>query len=345
MLDDRKAAILCALVQEYIHTAQPVGSSRISDSPGVEVSSATVRSEMASLEDREYLSQPHTSAGRVPTAKAYRFFVNQMQDQTPTLRESDCQQVSDFFSVAQGELSALLGHTAWLLSDLTDWTGVVVSASPAVAVVRSAQLIKVASCKTLVLAVMSNGSVEKRLLDVDASITSEVVADASRRLAAQVVGRTLADVGTRNPDPGDASSSPSHLDYTGDLADPLLFAALDALHEASEHYRVFVGGRGKLADAFDAVEQLRAVLSLLEQQFAIVTLIQELIDSGNRVAIGVETGLPSLSGCSLVLAPYSVSGADSGTIGVIGPTRMDYLKAISAVNVVGQQLSVVLSEA
>ena len=281
MLDGRKAAILCALVKEHIRTAQPVGSARIADSPGVDVSPATVRSEMASLEEQDYLAQPHTSAGRMPTAKAYRFYVNRVQARAPALRESDCQQVSNFFSAAQGGLSSLMSHTAWLLSDLTDWTGVVVSSSPATAVVRSAQLIKIASRKVLVLVVMSNGSVDKRVLDVASGTTSEVVADASCRLAAQVVGRALSDVGAvagggcsgavgsgsadglpgsgaadASGDSGVANGS-GDSGAAGDMTDPLLMAALDALHEASEHRRVFVGGTDKLADAFDAVEQLR----------------------------------------------------------------------------------------
>ena len=107
---------------------------------------------------------------------------------------------------------------------------------------------------------------------------------------------------------------------------------------------MFVGGTGKLADAFDTVDQLREVLGLLEYQLATVTLICQLIDRGNRVAIGVETGLPSLSECSLVLAPYNAGDDGSGTIGVLGPTRMDYRQAMSAVAVVGQQLTVVLSD-
>lgn len=332
MLDDRKAVILYALVQEYIHTAQPVGSSRLSGSPGVEVSSATVRSELASLEDQEYLVQPHTSAGRIPTVKAYRFFVDQVQDRTPMLEESHSQQVRDFFFDEHDGLSSLLSHTARLLSELTDWAGVVVGPSSAQVVVRLAQLIKVSTQKVLVLAVMSNGSVEKRVLDLPQGATADVVADASQRLAEKVISCTLSEVEVG-------------YESTADATDRLVTAALDALHEASEHHKVFVGGTDKLADAFDAADQLRAVLSLLEHQLTVVSLVQELLDRDCRVAIGVENGVPSLSECTVVLAPYSAYGTDFGTIGVIGPTRMDYRKVISAVDVVGQQLGSVLNQA
>ena len=330
MLDDRKAAILYEVVREYIRTAHPVGSGRISDSPGVEVSSATVRSEMASLEEKDYLTQPHTSAGRVPTAKGYRFFVDKARAQTPALGTADRLQVSEFFSAAHGELSSMLSHTSGLLSDLTDWTGVVVGPSPALAIVRLAQLIEIAARRVLVVAVMSNGTVEKRAIDAGPGATSAVVADASRRLARQVEGRTLAEVG--------------ECDEEGD---PLVAAAIAALREASAHHEVFVGGTAKLAAAFDAADQLQEVLDLLEQQIVMVTLIREVINRGSRVAIGAETGLPSLSKCSLVLAPYSAGAADtgdSGTVGVIGPTRMDYMRALSAVGAVSRRLSLALAD-
>lgn len=328
MLDDRKAAILYAVVQEYIHTARPVGSTRIAQASDVDVSPATVRSEMAALEDQQYLVQPHTSAGRVPTAKAYRFFVDLWRGRTPTLRAADRRQVNKFFASDHGEFESFLADTTGLLTDLTDWTAVVVGPSPSVATVRSAQMIDLASRTVLVVAVMSNGVVEKRTLDVAAEASPAVVADASGRLAKRVIGLTLADVGSC--DEGE---------------DPLLAAALGALREARAHHEVFIGGTAKLAAAFDGMERLGEVLRLLEQQMVMVAVMRRVLDRGNRVAIGDETGIPSLSECSLVLAPYKVEGADGGTIGVLGPTRMDYPQALSAVAAVSVRLGSALSEA
>ena len=329
MLDDRKAAILYAVVQEYIQTARPVGSTCVSRSPGVEVSSATVRSEMAALEEQQFLVQPHTSAGRVPTAKAYRFFVDLWRGRTPVLEPADRRQVNEFFAVDHGEFETILADTTGLLSSLTDWTAVVVGPSPAAATVRSAQLIDLASRTVLMVAVMSNGVVEKRALDMPTEFSPAVVAEASQRLARQVVGRTLAEVEGEGEGEGE---------------DPLLAAALRALREARARHEVFVGGTAKLAAAFDGVEQLGDVLRLLEQQVVMVTVMRTVLDRGNRVAIGEETGVPSLSECSLVLAPYSVEGTDGGTICVLGPTRMDYPQALSAVAAVSLRLGTALSE-
>ena len=327
MLDDRKAAILYAVVQEYIQTARPVGSTCVSRAPGVEVSSATVRSEMAALEEQQFLVQPHTSAGRVPTAKAYRFFVDLWRGRTPMLEPADRRQVNEFFAVDHGEFETILADTTGLLSSLTDWTAVVVGPSPAAATVRSAQLIDLASRTVLMVAVMSNGVVEKRALDMPTEFSPAVVAEASQRLARRVVGRTLAEV-----EDGDEGE------------DPLLAAALRALREARARHEVFVGGTAKLAAAFDGVGQLGEVLRLLEQQVVMVTVMRPVLDRGNRVAIGEETGVPSLSECSLVLAPYSVEGTDGGTICVLGPTRMDYPQALSAVAAVSLRLGTALSE-
>ena len=329
MLDDRKAAILHAVVREYISTAQPVGSSRVSDAPGVEVSSATVRSEMASLEDEQYLMQPHTSAGRVPTPKGYRFFVDQIRGMTPCLDMADQRQVSEFFSAAYGEISTMLSHTSGLLSDLTDWTGLVVGPSPAHATVRSAQLVDIAGGRILVVTVMSNGVVESSAIEVAAGTTADAVAEASARLARRLVGRTLVE----------AKQS-----ATDEDPDPLVDAAVAALGENIDHHEVFVGGAAKLAAAFDAAEKLKEVLDVLEHQLVVVSLIQEVLDRGKRVAIGAESGLSSLSDCSLVLAPFGAPGGAGGTIGVLGPTRMDYPQALAAVAVVSERLSNALGD-
>ncbi|MCY4068095.1 MAG: heat-inducible transcriptional repressor HrcA [Acidimicrobiaceae bacterium] len=328
-LDDRKAAILYAVVQEYIRTAQPVGSGRVAGLAGIDASPATIRNEMAALSEQHYLTQPHTSAGRVPTAKGYRCFVDQWRRQSPApvLDAADRRQVNKFFSAPHGGFESILSDTTGLLSDLTDWTAVVVAPSPAAATVRSAQLVELSSTTVLVVAVMSNGVIEKRNLEVPVDIKPEVVADASERLARRIVGRTLVEIG--DCDPPD---------------DMLLAAAITALQEARAHHEVFVGGTSKLAAAFDAVEQLSEVLSLLEQQLVVVTLMRRVIDGGRRVAIGEETGVPSLADCSLVLAPYSTEDTDGGAIGVIGPTRMDYPQALSAVAAVSRKLGSALGE-
>ncbi len=327
VFDNRKAAILSAVVQQYIESAQPVGSGRVSNAPGVSASPATVRHDMVVLEEQGYLTQPHTSAGRVPTDKGYRFFVDALRKREPSLVGADRGRVREFFADAHGELESVLSRTSELLISLTDCAAVVVGPNVDVARVRSTQLVDLSSHVVMVVAVMSNGVVEKRTLEVVTELTEEIVRIANQRLAEAVVGRSLLEL------------NPEALDD-----DPLLNAAVEALCAAASTAEIIVGGASRVAAAFEAVEQIRDVLTILEQQIVVVSLIRDVLDRGMRVAIGGETGVEPLADCSLVVAPYSVEGETTGMIGVLGPTRMDYEQALSAVAVVSRRLGRALSE-
>ncbi|MBW3555989.1 MAG: heat-inducible transcriptional repressor HrcA [Actinobacteria bacterium] len=332
MLDERKAEILRAVVEEYIDTAQPVGSSRLVQTGGLQVSPATVRNELSVLEREGYLIQPHTSAGRVPTEKGYRFFVDQL---TPkgTLQPVQRQAVLDFFSRTHGELEQMLHATSRLLSGLTDYAAVVISPPHEAATVRAIQLVGLAPRFVLVVAVLSNGVVEKRSLELTGDAEEHSLNAASNHLAAHLVGRPLGAAG-KLPSCGDP-----------DL-DAIVETALTALHHGhdDEPDHVFVGGASRMVAAFDAVDTVRQVLSILEQQYVVVTLLKDVLDRGLSVAIGSEVGHESLAECSVVVAPYEVEGEAAGTIGVVGPTRMKYPQALAAVALVSQRLGRRLSE-
>lgn len=330
-LDDRKAAVLKAVVADYIESAQPVGSGHIIGQPGVEVSSATVRSDMAALEREGYLVQPHTSAGRIPTDKGYRFFVDHLGRQG-TLGPDQRQQVRQFFRRVHGEVEELLGSTSGLLADLTDYAAVVVGPSHEQATVRSVQLVELGARLALLVVVLSDGSVEKRTIEVPENIDESDLVGLSRRLTADARGRPLGDLG-RGADPSSAD------DELGRRAR----SALAELAAPPDHEHVFVGGSSRMASAFDAVETVRSVLSILEQQLVVVELIEQILDSGLSVAIGSEHGYEPLVSCALVVAPLGVEREPSGIIGVLGPTRMNYPRALAAVQVVGEQLSERLS--
>jgi heat-inducible transcriptional repressor len=332
MLDERKAAILRAVVQGYIETAQPVGSAHVVRASGVEVSSATVRNDMVVLEREGYLMHPHTSAGRIPTDKGYRFFVDQLAP-SGALDAGQRQRVRDFFNHAHGELEQMLHDTSQLLSSLTDYAAVVIGPSHEAATVRSVQLVALGSRVSLLVVILSNGVVEKRSIDLAEGTGDERVAAAGAHLAATVVGATLASIPAASP--------------TGDAAvDVIVADALAALarpHD-DEPDHVFVGGASRMAAAFDAVDTVRRVLDTLEQQYVVVSLLRDVLDSGLSVAIGTEHGLVPLAECSVVVAPYSLDGEPAGTIGVLGPTRMNYPQAMAAVAVVSQRLGRHLDE-
>jgi heat-inducible transcriptional repressor len=331
MLDERKAAILRAVVEEYIATAQPVGSGHIA--PAVNVSSATVRNDMAALEHEGYLRQPHTSAGRVPTDKGYRYFVDTLRG-PGQLGTAQVQQVRSFFAKAHGELEQMLHDTSRLLSDLTEHTAVVIGRPPhEAASIRSVQLVGLGGGVALVLLVLSSGAIEKRTIDVGPDVTDDRLAAATAHLTRHLMGSASTEVPPTVPSTGDQIT---------DALTTTAVAALEGLHETDE--QMFVGGASRMALAFDAVETVREVLGILEQQYVVVTVLRDVLDRGLQVAIGVETGLETLAECSLVVAPYEIEGEEAGTIGVLGPTRMNYPQALAAVAVVSKRLSHHLTE-
>ena len=332
MLDDRKSAILRAVVQQYIETAQPVGSNNVVGSTGVAVSPATVRSEMTVLEREGYLVQPHTSAGRVPTEKGYRFFVDALGG-PGELGPAQVRQVRAFFSHAHGELEGMLRESGRLLSRLTSTTAVVVGEQGERATIRSIQLVSLSPTLSLVVVVLSSGAVLKKTIELSVETTTDDLGAIQAAVSTQVIGRALFDLGEAAP--------------TGDpRRDALTTATLSAIRQAAEEegLHVYVDGASRIAGAFAESETLQQVLALLEQQLTVVSMIQGVMDRGLTVAIGSEHGVLPLSECSVVVAPFLIDGEHAGTIGVLGPTRMNYPETLAAVATVSERLSRLLTE-
>jgi heat-inducible transcriptional repressor len=334
-LDARKAAILNAVVTEYIGSAQPVGSQHVVDAPGVSVSSATVRSDMAALERDGFLAQPHTSAGRIPTDKGYRFFVDHLAGPA-SLDRGGRQQVRQFFDHAHGEIELMLERTSGLLADLTDCTAMVVGPSHESATIRSVQLVGLGPRVALLVVVLADGAVQKQSIEFANEIDEDRLGEVGRRLAAHALGVRLTDVAPTAAPTGDR---------TTDAVMGEAIAALRSLGSTDVGDQLFVGGSSRMAAAFDAVDTVRSVLSILEQQLVVVTLLRDILDTGLSVAIGTEHGVEPLASCAIVVMPVSVDGMEAGTIGLLGPTRMNYPLALAAARVVGDRLGERLSEA
>ncbi len=338
-LDERKAAILRAIVEEHITTAQPVGSQTIARSRGLGVSSATVRNDMTVLEREGYLVQPHTSAGRVPTDRGYRFFVDNFERQ-PGLAPAQRRVVSDFFTLfasAHQVLEDLLHETSQLLARVSTHTAVVVGPHHVdAATVRSVQLVNLQPSLVLALAILSNGNVEKSILHVSIDTDDATIATAGALLDTQLSGSRWVALPELRP-------------VAGPAADTLAREARDALAARSEQEVVeplYVGGASRLAadqEAFPTSTSAARLLELLERQVEVVSLVHDLLDQGPTVRIGSENPIDELRDCSIVVAPYRVDGEVAGTVGVLGPTRMDYRQALAAVEAISQQLGDVLS--
>jgi heat-inducible transcriptional repressor len=329
MLDERKSAILKAVVTEYIETAQPVGSAHVVRDAAIDVSPATVRADMATLEREGYLNHPHTSAGRIPTDKGYRYFVDKLCGIEP-LRATDQQTVQEFFSTTHGELEKMLRETATLLSMLTNYAAVVIGPDREVVTVRSALFVRLAPRTGLLVVVHSNAAVDKRIVEISEDDADEAVARVGERLNAHLTGKVLTEA---EPPP-----------LTHDQAHDRLTAACWAVRSdmIRRDEQVYFDGASNMARAFDAVDTVRSVLTMLEKTYVVVDLLQDALAHERNVSIGGEHG-GALSQCSIVVAPYEIDNSVVGTVGVLGPTRMNYPQALAAVAVVSGRLGRELS--
>ena len=285
-LTERKEAILQAVVEEYMATARPVGSGLVAEQSDLKVSSATVRKELGALEEEGFLHQPHTSAGRVPTDKGYRYFIDALMGPS-SLDSAQSQRVSEFFSHSHGELERILRDTSRLLAGITDYAAVVVGPSPDAASVRAVQLVSLSPRDVLMVVVLSNAGIERRTFELTHDMTEAQVASAQHLLSDAMIQ------GTGN-----------HIAPSGDPdIDALVVDAVAAFSKVEGlDGRVHVGGRSSVAGVFDETETVAQVLQLFERQFLVVTLIRDVLDRGLRVAIGAETGVHNLNECSLVVS-------------------------------------------
>jgi heat-inducible transcriptional repressor len=335
-LDERKSAILRAIVEHYVRSAQPVGSQTVAQTADLGVSAATVRNEMSALEREGFIAQPHTSAGRVPTDLGYRYYVDTYAG-TATLPVDARRQVAEFFTAATRAIDELLSETSHLLARLTHHAALVVGPQAEGVRICGAHLAQLQPRVLVAVVILSNAAVEKEIVLLDRDATDDDVGVASARLARLLEGETLADP----PVP--------ERDRPEDAADVLVRAACESIREhASARIAepLYVGGASLLAaehQSFTSDAQAARLLELLEQHTVVTALLRELLGPGLTIRIGSENEQADLQECSLVLAPYLVDGEPVGTIGVLGPTRMDYRQARAAVATVSQQLSRQLS--
>jgi len=332
-LSDRKVAILRDLVRLYIRTGEPVGSEALATARSLGVSSATVRNELAALEELGYLTQPHTSAGRAPTDLAYRIFVDHLPART-RLRDAERLAIVHFFDEALADVDEILRGTTHLLSRLTRYASLALAPAVREAVIVRAELVSLGT-STLLLLVFDTGQVEKRLVELPADMDAQEIKGMSRAVMEALQGKTVSDAKSAAAERARSATGQERIGFTR------LGEALASIEGTSEAAHVFLGGVANIAadEAFRRRESLRQIYEALERESAILRILREAAASPSvSVMIGRENPFPEMWEASVVAAPYEAGGA-VGTIGVVGPTRMDYAAAISAVRAVAERLS------
>lgn len=325
MLDDRKAAILRELVEEYIRTGEPVSSRAIVEC-GLDCSSATVRNELSVLEGEGFIVKPHTSAGRVPTDRGYRYYLDHLSP--GSLQHSTQARISSFFSTMHSGFGQMLRQTSELLSEITHHPAVVVGPGLHGQTVRDAHLIPIEPGEVLLVVVTGSGNVNQAVLRLGAPAAPAEITAAGSALESRLVGRVLGSEGCLERGDLDADLPPVALD--------LFDRALEAVDAAAlEPRKVYLGGTSWMTTLWDDLAQLHRILAMLDREAGVAGLLGQDPD-GTSVRLGPE--LPAgEEDLAVVSTRYEAAGG-SGRMGVIGPLRMDYRRTIRVVEEVSDAL-------
>ncbi|MFI0939189.1 heat-inducible transcriptional repressor HrcA [Streptomyces sp. NPDC021020] len=337
MLSERRLEVLRAIVQDYVGTEEPVGSKALTERHNLGVSPATVRNDMAVLEDEGYIAQPHTSAGRIPTDKGYRLFVDKMAGVKP-LSSAERRAIQNFLEGAV-DLDDVVARTVRLLAQLTRQVAVVQYPSLTRSAVRHVELLALAPARLMLVLITDTGRVEQRLVDCAAPVTEIVLADLRARLNSRVVGRRFADVPPLVADLPESFEADDRPAVAG-----VLSTLLETLVERPEE-RIMLGGAANLTRFnHDFPLTIRPVLEALEEQMVLLKLLGEATDSAMTVRIGHENFHEGLNSTSVVAVGYGSGDEAVAKLGVVGPTRMDYPGTMGAVRAVARYVGQILAE-
>lgn len=333
-MDERKKKILEAIILDYIATADPVGSRTIAKKYSLGVSSATVRNEMADLEDMGYLEQPHTSAGRIPSETGYRYYVDCIMEKEPLQQEMK-EDIQESLISRIKETEALIHLSSKLLSQVTRYTSLVLGPMHSNGILKSIQLIPVESSKAVLIIVLDSGHVEHRIMDVPETLKEEDYLALTLILNQQLKGLTV-----EQWRPTILQGIYHNLRTQKIILKTVMEIIEDSLTAESEQ-KLYLGGTLNILNQpeFKQIHKVKAIFELLEKDSIIKEVLAPEKNLGIQVRIGSENDLESMKECSLITATYEIDGKVIGTLGLLGPTRMEYSRAISIVEFLTKALT------
>lgn len=337
MLTDRQRMILNAIVDDYIRSAEPVGSRSISKRGDVAFSPATIRNEMADLEELGFLEQPHTSAGRVPSTKGYRYYVDHLV-QRKQLNEEDLNMVRSLVTDKVNQMEQVIQHTASILSNLTNYTSILLGPEQFNASLKHFGLVPLNATSAVAIIVTNTGHVENRTITIPPDVNMDDMQKVVNILNAKLVGVPLLRLKAKlYSEVGQELER--HVDHYEELV-----KVLEGALQNDEEQRVFMSGTTNMLTQpeFKDVDKVKTILDLLSEAPAVMKLVSS-NSSGIQVRIGTENDHKAISDCSLITATYSLDGEPLGTIGILGPTRMEYGKVISLIDMISKDMGTLLS--
>lgn len=344
--DDRKRKLLQAIIHEFIKTGKPVGSVFLAEQYKLDLSSATIRNVMADLEAEGYLTHPHTSAGRVPTDKAYRFYVDSLVD-LQRLAQMEEEKIRLDYEARIREIESLLASTSKTLSVMSNFTGFIMTPRLEETRLRHLELVPLDAVRILVILVSDTGIVKQKVVLFDRPLAPETLVSMARVLNEKLRGRAFNEVRDRILD---------HLDAVHQQQQDMLELARQITRQAfneDDQQTLYVEGASNILTLpdFQDQEQMRTIIQLLDEKRALGELLdRDLRDEtgsdrwkGVRVKIGAENNMPNLKDVSMVSSVYMIGDRKVGVLGIIGPKRMEYSRMISLVGHIAKTVSGALS--
>lgn len=339
MLNERNKKILQIIIEEYISSAEPVGSRTIARKYDLGLSPATIRNEMSDLELLGYLEQPHTSAGRIPSAQAYRFYVDALIE-PGTLTDNDMALIDGWYNERRRNIDDIFQSTAKILSRMTQNVSMVLTNQQTIANFCYLKFLPLDSQHAILCIVADDGSIDTNVVDIPLGMSSEEMDYLAGKMSKLLEDRNLSDI----------SVEILQNVHTDVVEDKLIFSSLlQAVRKMTgrrQEQKVFLGGTKQLLNQpeFRDVERVRNLLGILEEEKVLKDLLQGGEDSGLKVTIGSENKFTGIQDCSMVQATYRLNGQIVGTMAVLGPTRMEYGKVISVMDYLHKYLKTILDK-
>lgn len=334
-MDERKKKILQAIIDDYINTAEPIGSRTIARKHELGLSSATIRNEMSDLEEMGYLAQPHTSAGRIPSDKGYRLYVDQLM-QVYDLHQEEIEKIRLAMELHINEMSQLIRQASAVLSRFTKYTSMAVTQQMKTSTIKALQVVPIEIGKAMIIVVTNAGVVRNNLVKISEHVQPDTLIMVSNALNSKMNGLTIEKVNRHL-----ILEIENEIGLSAEILLPILQGVADCINQI-DNTEVYVEGTTNILNhpEFRDILKAKEFLSMLDEKTSIGRILFDASDTGGIVIrIGSENDLMGIQDCSIVTANYNIADSFFGTIGIIGPTRMEYPKVISSMNYISKFMS------
>ena len=342
-LNERKRKILNTIINEYISSAEPIGSRHIAKHADLGLSSATIRNEMADLEEMGYLEQPHTSAGRIPSDKGYRFYVNELMGGYEATQQ-DIDLLAAAMTVKIGQFDKVIRQASNLLSQLTNYTAFLVTPEMKHGAIKTIELVPIDANSMLIILVTNEGIMRNKRVIIPKGVNAEYLPKISAMLKEKLSGLSLNEIGVKK-----INEIKVALGNNGELIFPVLEFISEIIDDIQKETEVYLSGVSNIFNfpEYRDIGKAKEFIEFLDDKTSITKAVSDIKEEDNKVIqirIGKENDLDIMQNLSLVTANYHIGNHTTGRIGIIGPTRMNYSKVVANINQISQYLEKLLNE-